>query len=267
MSNKLHIRMHGMRISTRLMPALLVVVLLTITPSARAQIFKCLDGVTGKITFTDVACPDKGTGDYIPVELANGDSGYPSSREIAASERERTAKARARIAERDRMAAEQDINEQTVDNDSIAAHWRKVERLKFEAEMPNSSGRRLLNRQIEAEIAAARAAEQGLAEVEEHYNKSSNAYQDARDTSNGKIRSAAKRRAITEQNAGRAAAGLPPLVEPLPPPRPPPTVITNCDPGGCGDNVGNRYTNVGGDTYSRSDGKTCQGVGGSMHCN
>lgn len=45
-----------------------------------------------------------------------------------------------------------------------------------------------------------------------------------------------------------------------------PSVITNCDSGGCWDNLGNRYNGGGGDTYFGPSG-ACQMVGNMMHCN
>lgn len=48
---------------------------------------------------------------------------------------------------------------------------------------------------------------------------------------------------------------------------PAPSVITNCGPGGCSDNLGNQYSSGGGTTYIRQDGRVCQNIGGMMHCN
>tara|TARA_R110002049_G_scaffold188251_7_gene356610 strand:- start:3013 stop:3474 length:462 start_codon:yes stop_codon:yes gene_type:complete len=149
--------------------------------SASAQVFKCVDEATGKTTFTDTACPDKGVGNYVPVERTNSDSGYPSDGEIAASKREQERKMQARHAEWDRMAKEQDRG--------------------------------------------------------------------------------------SEAGAGKPDSTQTSTPVPIPMPAPQPTVITNCDTAGCWDNLGNRYNKAAGDTYFRSDGKACQGVGGSMNCN
>ncbi len=65
--------------STKLVSAVALVGVLICPSSVFAEVFKCIDEATGKMTFTDVACPDKGTGDYVPVKSANGDSGYPSA--------------------------------------------------------------------------------------------------------------------------------------------------------------------------------------------
>ena len=45
-----------------------------------------------------------------------------------------------------------------------------------------------------------------------------------------------------------------------------PSMITNCDPGGCWDNQGQRYNGTGGTPYFRQDGKVCQSVAGRMQC-
>lgn len=45
-----------------------------------------------------------------------------------------------------------------------------------------------------------------------------------------------------------------------------PTVITSCDPTGCWDNMGGRYTKGAGETYISSQGSACQATGGQMHC-
>lgn len=58
----------------------------------------------------------------------------------------------------------------------------------------------------------------------------------------------------------------------LPPPRRPapevrmPAPVTSCDPNGCYDSSGTRYSG-GGPGMIRSDGKLCQQVGNMMHCN
>ena len=58
-----------------------VAILLAYSPLVASQVFQCKDPVTGKITFTDLGCPDKKPGAYLPVKPANVDSGYPSVEE------------------------------------------------------------------------------------------------------------------------------------------------------------------------------------------
>lgn len=48
---------------------------------------------------------------------------------------------------------------------------------------------------------------------------------------------------------------------------PAPSHITNCDQGGCWDNMGNRYNQGAGPTHFRQDGRVCQQVGSMMQCN
>jgi hypothetical protein len=66
-----------------------------------------------------------------------------------------------------------------------------------------------------------------------------------------------------------------PIYQPLPatppPPRPAPEMrmpapVTSCDPNGCYDSSGARYSGQG-PGMIRSDGKLCQQVGNMMHCN
>lgn len=52
---------------------------------------------------------------------------------------------------------------------------------------------------------------------------------------------------------------------PIPAPHQP-SIITNCDAGGCWDNLGGRYTRGAGTTYFRSSGGTCQLIGNMMQC-
>ena len=55
--------------------------------------------------------------------------------------------------------------------------------------------------------------------------------------------------------------------EPLPPPKAKPSTIVSCDRGGCWDDVGNRYNGAAGGTMFRGDGKACQKIGNTLHCN
>lgn len=51
--------------------------------------------------------------------------------------------------------------------------------------------------------------------------------------------------------------------------RPPaPSIVSNCDRGGCWDNAGNRYNRAGdGSNFWRSDGKFCRPQGNTFSCN
>lgn len=46
-----------------------------------------------------------------------------------------------------------------------------------------------------------------------------------------------------------------------------PSTITSCDPGGCWDNLGGRYSRSAGGNFFRNDGKFCQSIGGMLRCN
>jgi hypothetical protein len=54
---------------------------------------------------------------------------------------------------------------------------------------------------------------------------------------------------------------------PMPAPSPAPSSVTNCDAGGCWDNLGGRYTRGAGNTYfPTTGGPSCQMIGGVMRC-
>ena len=65
----------------------LVLFFFLVANTAHAEVFKCVDKSTGKTTFTDTACPDKGTGTYVPVK--------PTNLDTANTEAARAAQARA----------------------------------------------------------------------------------------------------------------------------------------------------------------------------
>jgi hypothetical protein len=68
-------------------------------------------------------------------------------------------------------------------------------------------------------------------------------------------------------SALRSCAGGSTSAPSKPMPAPPrPSSITSCDPGGCWDNLGNRYNKGAGTTYFNQHGGVCQSVGGQMHC-
>ena len=49
---------------------------LTLAPHSAAEVFKCVDKSTGKVSFTDQACPNDQQGESQNVRPANDDSGY-----------------------------------------------------------------------------------------------------------------------------------------------------------------------------------------------
>ena len=115
--------------SSKFAPAAALVGLLAISPSALAEVYKCVDEATGKMTFTDSACPDKGTGDYVPVGPANSDSGYESDRAFNRqhAQQQRSGKTNS-AAKWQRLAEEQARKE------SAKKHMEKADRLNNEAE-------------------------------------------------------------------------------------------------------------------------------------
>jgi hypothetical protein len=52
----------------------------------------------------------------------------------------------------------------------------------------------------------------------------------------------------------------------IPASAPVPSIITNCDPGGCWDNLGGRYNHGAGPTYFGPSGRACNLDGGQMAC-
>ncbi|MBN7796819.1 DUF4124 domain-containing protein [Parahaliea mediterranea] len=64
------------------MTKLMALLLLVASPMAMAEIFRCTDPVTGKTTFTDVACGDnRASRDTIRVQPRNfGGNGHPEPR-------------------------------------------------------------------------------------------------------------------------------------------------------------------------------------------
>lgn len=247
------------------------VCLLALTHSSFAQVFKCVDPATGQTTFTDTACPDKGTGDYISVAPANSDSGYASGVEIEANRRARDTEAEAHRSNVDRWV---ELAEEQEQEDRIAKLREKADRL------TGSAGSNSSLRQAEAAQRAALATEQGNDPASQHYEKAEQYFNKAGSSRDITESNRYTRQGMVEVEAGRAAQGLPPSTgsilnepgsmsapAPIPTPFPQPSVITNCDQTGCWDNVGNRYNRGAGETYIRQDGKVCQGSGPNMQCN
>lgn len=53
---------------------------------------------------------------------------------------------------------------------------------------------------------------------------------------------------------------------PSPSPVNPPVSVTTCDPGGCWDSGGNRYSGGAGNTYLDKNGRPCHGSGVTLQC-
>ncbi|MEH6590513.1 MAG: DUF4124 domain-containing protein [Halioglobus sp.] len=70
---------------------LLVFTCLTLAISANAEIYRCEDPATGKLTFTDTVCKDKTKGAYIPIGLTDGTSTFASKKDIENGEKMRIA--------------------------------------------------------------------------------------------------------------------------------------------------------------------------------
>jgi len=65
----------------------LVLLNLSFTPVSVAEIFKCVDEATGKLAFTDQACPNDQSGKHQPVGSRNFDGGFNSSAAALARQR------------------------------------------------------------------------------------------------------------------------------------------------------------------------------------
>lgn len=83
---------------------IILVLVFLMSATAHAQVFKCVDPATGKMTFTDKACPNQGTGDYVPIAPANGDSGSPA--ELAAQLQRENEALRAQLAKQEQEEKE-----------------------------------------------------------------------------------------------------------------------------------------------------------------
>lgn len=74
-------------------------------------------------------------------------------------------------------------------------------------------------------------------------------------------------RALRNDKARLLAPATPSVTAVTPRPAPAgPSTVTTCDAGGCWDSGGQRYT-ASGPSLVRSDGRVCQQVGSTLHCN
>jgi hypothetical protein len=162
--------------------SLIFTALLAASLPAHAEFYKCVEDGTGKISFSDVPCHGKDSGQRITVKPTNQFDGSGYRRE-AARERQQDAE----------------------------RYYRKAQEEQDEAD-------------ARAEAAARRAQQQAVQAPEQ------------------------KRRSLPVQNQA-------------------PSIITNCDAGGCWDNLGGRYNKGAGNTYfPASGGPACQMIGGQMRC-
>jgi hypothetical protein len=53
----------------------LIIVGLLLSPGATAEIYKCVDPASGRMSFTDKACEEQAPGEHVPVDPTNFDSG------------------------------------------------------------------------------------------------------------------------------------------------------------------------------------------------
>ena len=160
--------------SNRFVQGYLLIGILLLPFYAAAEVFKCRDEATGKITFTDTACPDKGTGDYVPVGQANSDSGYTSGR---ARQRQQADRQRAEEANAQRWVDEADA---VAESDRVEAHEKNIGRLEWKAGVETDPLDRASLRK-EAEIEREAAAFGGNEEAERHYKKAAKARDKSRD--------------------------------------------------------------------------------------
>jgi hypothetical protein len=67
--------------------------MLSVSGGTFAEIYKCPDGITGDMVFTDHKCPNNRAGDPVELQGTNSDSGYASGNQIkdslASQKRER----------------------------------------------------------------------------------------------------------------------------------------------------------------------------------
>jgi hypothetical protein len=99
---------------------------------------------------------------------------------------------------------------------------------------------------------------------ESYQDKARRIRDENRNMNNGRGPTKAQMRALMGEPVD-SGSGSPSLPAPVSPPAP--SVITNCDSGGCWDNLGGRYNRGAGTTYiPSSGGPACQLIGGVMHC-
>ena len=69
--------------------AVAILLMLLISGSSFAEVYRCANGVTGETVFTDTQCPDNKSGDVVPVGRANFDSSYASQEQMVEPQQDR----------------------------------------------------------------------------------------------------------------------------------------------------------------------------------
>ena len=270
----------------RLVPVVLALLVLPAGP-ALAQVFKCVDDKTGKISFSDTRCDTKSTGGRVEVKPNTMDTSgsreqiyRQQAREYQAAQKERAAApwpeedgyTDARVAERANsreceQAKREHENEKVSiyrDDSVLDAKYRYM---KEACGLPGSSP-----------IQTASAAGRGFGASDrfkttectqarrEYENEVGSRYRDESAVAARKLnmikacgmREERRDRSIEFDNAESDGMQQHHV-----------RTITQCDPGGCIDNMGNRYNKSGGSTYvpAFGNGHPCQLMpGGQMHC-
>ena len=198
-------------------PIAFLLILFAIASPVQAQVYKCAESGTGKITFSDVPCHGKNSGHAIEVKPTNQFDGSGLRRQ---AERQRWEdRSRASPVRGGGIADPAAVDRASDRTQSAAcAEARKP--------IPGARG------ETASQRSAIMAACHGVNVPPTQYAPSAS-----------------------------------PNRIPIPAPPIGPSVITNCDAGGCWDNVGGRYSKGAGNIYiPASGGGACQMIGGMMHC-
>lgn len=249
--------------------------------TAGAQVYRCEDGA-GKVTYSGIPCGSSGAG--IEEEMDSSISVIDRSG------------ARALARQQSIRGSGQAVQERG-GNDGQYAH--QVGAILYDARQASEQAERLNDRSAKsrkAELArhllksasilqsATRASSSGVSSLRESNNIAENAARLTVAPSRSSMVREAKvlqRKAAIELGSSTGVASPQPSESgsprnpvspagsspsPMPAPPPQPSTITNCDAGGCWDNLGNRYNRGAGNTHFPTTGGSCQLIGGMMHC-
>ena len=216
-----------------LIPLSLSVALFAASQSSIAQVYKCTDGATGHVTYSQIPCPHTSKKDSVQIQTSTfgGRSEWRPS---------------------DAQSAELMRYEQRRQSAELDEVNRRVSAL--ESENTELQSQRQTDRGPSPQCAKARSDLK-------------------REELQQRMRPMPATLQVFKNRVRDACRDEPP--EPIrrsssysmPTPPPVPTVITSCDPGGCWDNLGNRYMKGAGTTYiPTSGGGACQQLGNMMHC-